>query len=395
MMSKHEMGGVAAMARTKGSAALSRRRFLTTAGVAGASLAAGSRLWPAFLRGVDAAPNLKGSGSIVVYYGGGAWGAAQRAAYFAPFQAATGIKVIEGPPQAKVGQVKASITAGAPIYDAVDLNGADLGSFIDEGLLQPIDYKFWDPVDQAAFAPVKTNKYHVPALYFSMVLAYDDRKFNASTAPKRWADLLDAAKFPGKRSLATGDWGPASATYEIALLADGVPMDKLYPLDLDRAFKVLTNMKPSIAKFWESGAEPVQLLDQGEVTMASAWNGRVSDLKAKGGHVANSWEQGILQWDSWAVPKGAKNAKNAMKFIAFASQARNQAVFAEHIAYGPPNGAAYKLLKAGRAAVLPTAPAIRDKQVAQDYAWWWKKTPSGQSYEDYIIGRWEKWVAGK
>ncbi len=48
-------------------------------------------------------------------------------------------------------------------------------------------------------------------------------------------------------------------------MADGVAPEKLYPLDLDRVFRSLDKIKPSIVKFWDTGAEPVQMLIDGNV----------------------------------------------------------------------------------------------------------------------------------
>ena len=60
--------------------------------------------------------------------------------------------------------------------------------------------------------------------------------------------MFDTKKFPGKRTFYK--WS-APGVIEIALLADGVPADKLYPLDLDRAFKKLDTIKSDIV--WWGG----------------------------------------------------------------------------------------------------------------------------------------------
>ncbi len=41
---------------------------------------------------------------------------------------------------------------------------------------------------------------------------------------------------------------------EIALMADGVPPDKLYPIDADRAFKKLDTIKKNTI-FWETNSQ--------------------------------------------------------------------------------------------------------------------------------------------
>lgn len=68
---------------------------------------------------------------------------------------------------------------------------------------------------------------------------------------------------------------------EAALLADGVPMDELYPLDLDRAFAKLDTIKDDIV-WWTKGAEPSQMLSTGEADYALAWSGRIATAKDEG-----------------------------------------------------------------------------------------------------------------
>ena len=108
---------------------------------------------------------------------------------------------------------------------------------------------------------------------------------------------------------------------EVALIADGVPMDKLYPLDVDRAFKKLEELKPHVLVWWSSGAQSAQVLKDGEVDMVGAWNGRIQalDERARRPRAASSaitFDQQILVSDSWMIPKGAPNKELAMKAIA-------------------------------------------------------------------------------
>ena len=71
-----------------------------------------------------------------------------------------------------------------------------------------------------------------------------------------------------------------------------------------------------MVKWWETGAVPLQMLTDREVVLTSVWNGRMAALQAAGVPAAISWKQGLLKRDCWAVPKGAPNKANAMKFIA-------------------------------------------------------------------------------
>ncbi len=58
-----------------------------------------------------------------------------------------------------------------------------------------------------------------------------------------------------------------SPMMEIALLADGVAPDKLYPIDADRAFKKLDTIKKQ-SIFWTTNSQSQQLLVDGEVRWA-------------------------------------------------------------------------------------------------------------------------------
>lgn len=382
------------MMRNRRGSGVTRRHFLSTAAGTGGALVAGGIAAVGSSGHARAAESLAGTGSVVVYDGGGAYGAAKRAAYFEPFEKMTGIKVV-GNPGAGSAKLRAGIKAGAPGYDVYAVSGAVfLGTYVKDDLLEPIDYRWFDPADKAALSPVPAHKYGVPALFYSVVLGYDARKLGASP-PRGWTAFWDTTKYPGPRALASGSHGAAGGLFEIALLADGVPASQLYPLDIDRAFRSLDKIRPAILKFWVSGAEPVQLLVDAQVRLASAWNGRIADLQSKGVPIANTWDEAILQYDYWLVPKGAKNPENAMKFLAFVARPESQAKFAQLITYAPTNPRAYEFISHERASQLPTSPALRKSHIVQDYTWWSAEGSAGKSNQQLAVERWEQWVTAR
>lgn len=366
---------------------LVRRTFLRGAAATSGVVAAAS-LFPQ----PTLAQSLKGSGQVVVYDGGGSWGEAKRIAFFEPFEKETGIKVI-AQPRTDTGATRASVMAGAPRYDLTILAGGSAPTFERDGLLLPIDYGYFDKRDLDAFTPVETTKFYCPHIVYSLLIAYDGAKFTGD-APQSWSDVWDVRKFAGRRSLPTGTWGPDGATFECALMADGVDPSQLYPIDWDRAFKSLNRIKPSIVKWWSSGAEGPQLIIDKQIAVGSAWNGRISAANEQGAKIGFSWEQGVLQYDSWAVLKGAKNPDNAMKFLAFAARAENQAKFAQHILYAPPNSRAFEFLPEERAKLLPTSPAARKGQFVQNYEFWNALAQGGKPNNQVAVAEWERWLAG-
>ncbi len=152
-------------------------------------------------------------------------------------------------------------------------------------------------------------------------------------------------KFPGRRALRNHP----IATLEAALMADGVAPDKLYPLDVDRAFKKLEEIKPNITVWWTSGAQSAQLLNDGEVDMVMAWNGRVSALTKEGAKVAYTYNQGILQSTSLCILKGAPNLATAVKFLneAVDPGPSGQSAAAHRLRPGEPEGVRYRRGQAG------------------------------------------------
>lgn len=338
------------------------------------------------------AKSLTGSGEVVVYDGGGSWGDAKRIAYFEPFEAETGIKVI-AEPRTEDGAIRASIIAGAPRYDVGILSGGSSPSFARDGLLLPIDYSYFEQADIDGFEAVQPAAFSVPHIIYSLLLAHDPAAF-PNGGPQSWADMWDVTKFPGGRALGPGTWGSDAATFEAALLADGVAPADLYPLDWERAFKSLDRIKPNVVKFWNSGAEGPQLLIDKQVTVSSAWNGRISAAQEQGADIGFTWNQGILQYDNWIVPEGAANVDNAWKFLAFAARAENQAKFVENILYAPPNANAFDFLSADRAKLLPTSPEAVGLQFVQNYEFWNTVRDDGVPNNQYAVAQWEKWVAG-
>jgi putative spermidine/putrescine transport system substrate-binding protein len=83
-----------------------------------------------------------------------------------------------------------------------------------------------------------------------------------------------------------------------------------------------------------------------------------------------------------------------MKFIAFASRAENQAIFAQHILYGPTNSRAFATIAADRAKLLPTSPDLLKTQVVQNYDFWNAAEAGKDANYKRAVSEWESWLAG-
>ena len=331
------------------------------------------------------------TGTVVVSDGGGSWGEAQKRAFYEPFEKETGIKV-RTIPWAAGPKITAAIEANVSVGDCVDLAANQLARFSKAGLLTAIDTSKFNPEDLSALSPVPADRFGIPALFGSMCLSYDPAAM-AGHLPQTWSDFFDVKNFPGPRTIGSGQ-NPSLRTFEIALMGDGVPLDKIYPIDFERAFRSLDRIRDSIVKFWTSPAEPGQLLVDKNVIMASGYNGRIADLRAQGAKVDFIWRQSTLGGpEYWVIPRNAQNPDNATKLMAFMIRPGPAAAFSKLIDYSPTNPRALDLMSKERLAAMPTAPQNRTEQLLIDVSWWSSEI-EGVSREQYAAQLWEKWLKG-
>jgi putative spermidine/putrescine transport system substrate-binding protein len=298
---------------------------------------------------------------------GGNFQDAQRKIYFEPFGTETGKPLLDEAWDGGIGVLQAKVKAGHPSWDAVQVEADELALGCADGLFEKVD---WNRVGgKDAFLPAAVSDCGVGAIVWSTAIAYDGAKIG--DGPKSWADFWDVKKFPGKRGLRKGP----KYTLEFALMADGVPADNVYevlatPEGVDRAFARLDALKPHLV-WWTSGAQPLQLLASGEVTMTSAYNGRITGInRSEDRKFKVVWPGSIYAVDSWVVLKDAENKEAAFDFIAFASKPQNQAKLPQYIAYGLTNKEAGKSLPAEQLADLPTTPANMAGAIGLDTNFW-------------------------
>ena len=372
----------------------SRRRFIKGAAQFGLTAAMAAAMTSQFAMPALAAPDpelpvikdfpdkLKGSGVVRVSSYGGVFQEAQRKAYFKPFEELSGIKVIdtEGPDQAKV---KAMVDTKNIEYDVGEFDRASVINLARKGdYWEDIDYSLFD-VDNidASFR----HKDSIDMLPYGQIFAYRTDVFNGKE-PKDNPDLWDTKSFPGPRSLQAGSGGLAP-DLEVALMAAGVPRDKVYPIDIEKAFASLAKIKPDVDKWWTAGAMPAQMLNDNEVVMATAWNGRIYSLIQAKAPVKAVWKNQLLRTDTWAILKGAQNKENAQKFSAFITMAVPQARLSYLIPYGFVNNKSAALMPADRLPLLPTAPDTKKDLLVYDSAWW-------ADNRDAVLARWNKFLLG-
>jgi putative spermidine/putrescine transport system substrate-binding protein len=290
---------------------------------------------------------------ITVVNFGGANGNAQKKAYFEPYEKASGNKVIGVEYNGEQAKIKAMVEAKKVTWDVVEVESPDVARGCDEGLFEKLDYSKIG--NKADFTPAAVHECGIGTFVWSTVMAYNADK--VKTAPVTWADFWDTKKIAGKRGMRKG----ARYNLEFALMADGVAVQDVYKVlatkdGAERAFKKLTELKPNI-QWWEAGAQPPQFLVAGDVALTTAYNGRIDAAQREGKNLQITWTGGIYDLDYWVMPKGGTNKEAALKYIAMASSADAQSVYAKLISYGPTNTKALAKLDAKTLGLLPTSPS--------------------------------------
>lgn len=307
---------------------------------------------------------------VVIGSFGGAYQEAQRKALFEPAASKMGITVNDQT-YGGISDIRLKVKAGAVEWDLVVSGAVYAARAAEEGLLEAIDY---DVVDVSTFEPDMYTDTCVGTIVFSTVLAWNTETFGGK-GPQSWADFWDVEKFPGTRAMRNKFDG----NFEVALLADGVPLEQVYEVlsteaGMQRAINKLRELKPHVAVWWKSGAQHAQLMKDGEVDMTTGWNGRFDAAKKDGAKVSYNFNEALMDYECWAMPKGAPNRETAMRFLNEISSAEIQANLPRYINYGPANKGAYApgLIDEQTARALPSHPDNARLQLQMSTEWYAK-----------------------
>lgn len=300
--------------------------------------------------------------SLTVADPGGPYTDGYRKAFYDPFTAETGIEIVSVARDAEpTAQFKSIVETRSYIWDVCTITLSARLILERDDLLDDLDL---DPQLAGDLMPGAVHPNFLGVDVYSTVFAFNPA--TVSNAPASWADFWNLDGFPGRRALRRN---PID-TLEQALLADGVALEDLYPLDVDRAFAKLDEIRDRVAVWWTGGAQTSQMIQSGEVDMIAAWNARLQAAIDGGAQAQIVWNQGLYSIEGWGLPKNGPKADAARQFVAFCARAEQQAKFTDDLTYGPTNLRAYDFIAPERAAVLPTAPQNLEVMALADEAWW-------------------------
>jgi len=315
-------------------------------------------------------------GSVVFNSAGGSLTDAFQRAWKEPFTKETGIKVTMDAPT-DYAKLQSMVEADQVTWDVVEVEET-FGLEDPDALFEPLDYSV---IDTTGIADGDRSKHGVSFMVYTVVLGFNTETFRVK--PASWNDFFDLEKFPGNRGFPGSMFGNP---LEIALLADSVPKEDLYPLDIDRALAKLDTIRDSLV-FWESGAPSQQQIADGEVVMSATYNGRIQNAVENGAPFDMSWNQYIRLTDQLVIPKGSPNKEQAMELIAYIVAPDNNWRLARYIPYGPTNRNAIDRVPQDVASKLPTTGSRPQEAVNLSLDWYRDNYEAAtERYSEWALG---------
>jgi putative spermidine/putrescine transport system substrate-binding protein len=277
-----------------------------------------------------------------------------------------------------IREIRDQVESANVTWDVVDLTQADSLRACEEGLLERID-----DIDLPAgsdgsaakddFVEGALNPCGVGVIVWATAYAYSKNAYG-STQPSSIADFFDTRKFPGARAIRNDP----TVIMEWALMADGVNRDDVYSTletedGIKRALKKMDAIKPGL-KLWQTGREPIRLLNGAEATMSMVWatTGAVASKEA-GANFDIVWDGRVIEVDLFGIPRGSRYQQEALDFIRFASSSESLANMVGYLPNGPTRQSSLALLSDETLTQIPNGPAYEDKLSIQSDAGWWAK----------------------
>ena len=262
---------------------------------------------------------------------GGSFGRGLDKAYFEPFTEETGIEIqLVAGGDDPMAALEAQKAAGRIQFDILTYDGAAIArgpdDFEDHGLVLPDDL----------LLPVSYPEKSVP-IWIEAAFTVVCNKALVERCPRSFAEFFDTDAFPGDRSLPNIGTYETLDVLETTLLADGVRREDLYPIDLDRAFAKLEDIKDSVRLFWTSFSGAQDALRSGESTIMLLTDGRAHQLVIDHGMDLSISYVGAQSYSTdWVIPKGTPHVDEARIFMQWViDNPQTQAVFTSMTFYGP------------------------------------------------------------
>lgn len=300
----------------------------------------------------------------------------QMLGFVRPYEEQNQLRVNVGHYNGGIDEIRDQVESANVVWDVVDLTQADSLRACDEGLLENLDDVTLPAGSDGTpyledFVDGALNECGVGVIVWATAFAYSNSAFG-DNPPKTIADFFDTKNFPGPRAIRNDP----TVVMEWALMADGVARDDVYPTletdeGVERAFAKMNAIKSGL-QIWETGRQPVRLLNSGEAAMSSIWatTGAVASKEPDADFSIN-WDGRVIELDLFGIPKGSRYKDEAIEFIRFASSSKSLADMVSYLPNGPTRKSSLKLLSDDVLDQIPNGPAYAENAFINSDADWW------------------------
>jgi spermidine/putrescine transport system substrate-binding protein len=273
------------------------------------------------------------------------------------FRAKTGVRVNQSF-FATNDELFAKLKAGNPGYDVIVPSNEFVTRMRDADMLEPLDmgripnFANIDPAFRTAdWDPAP--RHSVP--YTWLVLGIGYRKSRVQGTPDSWKWLFDSDLYKGRIALITD----AADLIRLGAKYMGKSLVGVDAATAQAVADMLGRQKPNIRRFHEDDGQ--DLLLAGEVDLVLEYNGDIAQRMKEDPDIdfVVPREGSLINADTLAIPKGAKDMELAHEFINFLLDTGVGKGIAETILYPTPNAAAKALMPADYAAnpvIFPSGP---------------------------------------
>lgn len=303
--------------------------------------------------------------------------------FWKPFTADGGLAVRSDPAGGGfAAKLQAQAQSGRMSWDVIEaLEGSSAVLLYRKGLLEKLPADLTAQLTKVS-VPDSVQPYGVSMGDTGVVITCNMKV--VKKCPANPAEFWDVKNFPGRRAMIDNPYESMAS----ALIADGVPAGKVFPIDVDRALRKLGQIKSAVNVWTTSGDQQMQLMRSGEVGIAFMWSGRVKSLADEGVKLKTSWDGSLVNPSYTVVVKNGPNTDGGMKYLKwYATHPDAQANLVNALGYGTSSRAVGTLVKPGVRAWMPSDPANAKNQVRIDSAWW-------ADNQRTVAPRWRDFIAG-
>lgn len=303
--------------------------------------------------------------------------------------------------------LEAKVLTGHSGYDLVVPSLAFIGDQIKAGAYQPIDkskipnYKNINPKFLKMIAEVDPNNtYAVPYFWGNDTLGINvdmvKKALGDTPMPDNVMDLIFKKEYADKlKSCGISMLDTAAEMFPAYLHYIGLNPNTNNPEDVKKAYEGIKLIAPDIKHYSSSGY--IDELARGDLCMAFGYGGDLNIAKTRAEENKNGInikvlmpKEGVALWfDSFAIPKDAKNVDNALRYINWTLDPKIAARNGDYVTYPPASEPAKALMDkkyADDPSIFPPEEIIdksfvmlpKSPQIRRLYTRYWQRIKTSQ-----------------